>query len=247
LLSRSQLGYAAARYGRGPVRCWYFLKPRHLQRTGTTQPMAYRSAGADYLDTEQVTLKLFVYHSFECDFQVYGRRTSLRTRYITRKGSGSCYVSGVSESWSTAIPSLVHPVLSPISVTSALIDPRFSSLPLVLPLSFIGALSKCDATSVQVIAEFWPGTGNRKARNSYPFNQSYIILAHPLSSTPCLGYHGLCLLRRSFLDLAPEVWRFLVLVTRAITAKVETSVTARPAEQQAEDDAPITIGKRIAM
>jgi hypothetical protein len=206
--------------------------------------MAYRSAGADYLDTKQVTLKLFVYHSFECDFQVYGRRTSLRTRYITRKGSGSCYVSGVSEPWSTAIPSLVH---SPISVTSALIDPRFSSLPLVPPLSSIGALSKCDATSVEVIAEFWLGTGNRKARNSCPFNQSYIILAHPLSSTPCLGYHGLCLLRRSFLDLAPEVWRFLVLVTRAITAKVETSVTARPAEQQAENDAPITTGKRLAM
>lgn len=52
-----------------------------LQRTGTIQPMAYR---ADYTDIKEVKLKLFVYHSFdwfECDSQVYNRRTSLRTRY----------------------------------------------------------------------------------------------------------------------------------------------------------------------
>ena len=65
--------------------------------------------------------------------------------------------------------------------------------------------------SVQVIAEFWLGTGNRKARNSCPLmlTQSYIILAYPRPSsfTPCLEYHGLCLLRRSFLDLEIEACR----------------------------------------
>jgi hypothetical protein len=61
--------------------CWYFFEPGHIQRTGMIQPMAYR---ADYTDTKEVKLKLFVYHLFdwfECDSQVYNRRTSLRTRY----------------------------------------------------------------------------------------------------------------------------------------------------------------------
>jgi hypothetical protein len=124
--------------------------------------------------------------------------------------------------------------------------PRFSSLPLLPPLS------QCDGASVQVIAEVLLGTNNGKVHNSCPFNQFHVILSRPLSSspTPCLEYHGLCFLRRSFLDLEIEVCRtrsVAFLLTSAITANVETSVTTRPAEHQAENDAPIRIGKCLTM
>jgi hypothetical protein len=137
LLSRNQLGYAAARHG-GPVRCWYFLKPRHLQRIGTTQPMAYRSARADYLDTKQVTLKLFIYTLVRMRLSSLWSANIIWTRYITRKGSAHVVsLESRNHGPSTAIPALVHPVLSPISVTSALIDPqsrRCHYCPLCRPL-----------------------------------------------------------------------------------------------------------------
>jgi hypothetical protein len=180
--------------------------------------MAYRSARADYIyTTRQVTLKLFVYHSFECDSQVYDLAN------ISSIGA-PCLVTYSRDVGLNRPAILVAAIITPSVVHwCPMMLPVYKSLP---------SSGSALVTEKHAIP----------ARSTNPIS---LWLIHTR-----LEYHGLCLLRRSFLELEIEacrtrsvafpLWRSLV--TRA---KMETSVTStRPAEQQAGND---TIRKCLAM